>query len=148
MSAQLQAVVRNQKLKTDAVGAAGVLVGVGVGEYVGNLVANMATPTSTPSNKGAVSAVTKFILGIAVLFLNTMGGLSGIFVMGLAWGIIGSVATDIVVMATGKSISFNARATALQLTTMQARSTIQQVDVTNPRLVVAEEQSGAGLRSV
>lgn len=148
---RLKKALASERLKTNATGAVGVLTGIGVGEAVGGLV-GAAAGGGKGINNGA-SAFTKLILGVVVLFFNGMTGLAGLFIMGMGWGILGSIVTDVVATAAdgatiqelgakGHAKLYNAYKQAAR--SAQAQTSIKRAQQMQREVTVTSQQAADG----
>ena len=110
MANQLAQALERERMKTNAAGVAGAFIGFGAGEYAGNLVGK--TASSTANTQHAISIATKLVLGLLTLFLNSMTGLAGVFLVGLSWGFLGSTVTDVALLANQGGLVGMAQASA------------------------------------
>jgi hypothetical protein len=103
--------LKAEKLKTDAAGVGGALVGVAAGEYLGKTVGKTVAPTDVKKQTW-ISMGVKVLLGLALLFTNAFAGLAGIFVLGVSWGILGSISIDLFAIAAEGGLVGMAEASA------------------------------------
>jgi len=102
MQQRTNQIVQQERMKTNAAGIGGVFFGIGAGQLIGGAVGKAVDPTGGKKSSG-VSIVTKIILGIVIIMFNSLGGLAGVFVLGISWGVVGSTIVDVVALS-GKSL--------------------------------------------
>ena len=90
--------VAKERYKNWGAGAMGAFIGVGLGEYAGTYVGKVAAPASS-KDQHYYSIAVKAVIGIVLLMVNTMGGLAGILLLGVAFGALGSISTDVFFLA-------------------------------------------------
>lgn len=119
---QVSSQIRNERMKTNAIGAFGALSGLAVGEFAGTTVGALAAPKDIQT-QSMVSIAVKALLGIGVLFFNSLTGGAGLFILGFGWGSIASTVTDLASLAAKGGLKGLAYSSARKLSS--GRSAIQ-----------------------